>query len=178
MKVDDLRHGSHVKFTADSGLDPSETYTIHSIDTTAWAVRVEGKMGSFSLDHVVGLDISPTVPAGETGTIGRGAIPSGLQRDLSTPASAPKVPGDEEPNTPNGSATVSPSVLGMFKGINTAELLGLLEHHLTELVAHPDGIVRHHAKNALVIFWLLEGEQESEEHPKEEQEKDAQTQEP
>lgn len=153
MKLENLKLGVKVQFIEAAGLGDKE-YDIHSVDQMSWTVRLDGVMGSYSIDHIVGLDASPTIPADEIGTLRTAAVfPSDAPRVL------PKIENpksdDDAPPT-NGPAENPLSIFDALRGMDAIDLLDALEGHLRALVAYPDPIVKYHARNALIIQWAIE----------------------
>lgn len=155
MKLEDLKHGKTVRFIDASGLATDEEYTIHSVDSMSWTVRLDGVMGSYSIDHIVGFDSTPTIPSDESGTLRTAAaFPTGAPRQL------PKLeepPVDDDDDETSVTRSEVPSIFEALYGMDVVDLLDAMEGHLRTLTAHPDPLVKYHARNALMIQWTIEG---------------------
>lgn len=151
MRPDDLKKGVRVRFVEESGLDPDREYIIFTKDLTAWSVRLEGEMGSYSIDHIAGINLSPSIPNDQTGMLEDAAQPSNV-------AEIPK----KLPSVETGLHEVSNDaavmrIVGTLEGMDAPDLLDAMESHLLELCKHPDPSVKYHARSALQIQWYLEG---------------------
>lgn len=152
MRVNEIKRGVSVRFTADAGLEVEKAYVIHSVDLLSHTVRLEQVRGSYSIDHIEGLQIADaqsgtaTIPASEAGFLGDAVI-AGIPRNLPK-QDAPKDGGDVD--------SIELPVLDPLEGMPTVALLDTLELHLHKLAEHPDPVVKYHARSALRIQWHLE----------------------
>lgn len=152
MKIEDLKHGKEVQFIEAAGLGDKK-YVVHSIDQMSWTVRLNGAMGSYSIDHIIGFDATPTIPTNEVGTLRTAAaFPTSVPRVLPQPENPKTEDGDSEED----STTTIPSVFDALRGLEVVDLLDALESHLQALAAHPDPLVKYHARNAIMIQWTIE----------------------
>lgn len=170
MKLEDLKHGRTVRFIEASGLSVDRDYVIHSVDSTSWTVRLDGVMGSYSIDHIVGFDMTPTIPSEESGTLRTAAAyPSGAPRVLPKPEHSVEE-GSEEPRPKVGDVKTH-SIFDALQGLEVVDLLDAMEGHLKALISHPDPMVKYHARNALMIQWTIESLEPQEDEGNEGEEK-------